>query len=298
MIETKLHEKQNFPALCDANCNREEPVQKPSGLFPWRSGYQPKRSFFPRTRFRIPCSVRLSGIPRTDTDKTDMVRLSVCPTDVPKIQLARSSNEGLQEEYFQHAPNSEESVGGTSDGLDVPVEHPHELHPCAHSCCQRNRHQLVWLLCGLTAVVLVVWWWRSCFCSGSRRRISWRRLGVLVWETWQSPASQPRSSTALTGGDNCWRGAPEFPLKLSRALAACPGSSAGEVGRSLFCLVVVCVLAPSFSSSHHEARRKKEKQKLNNKTGWLLHDVGRPITVGRPPNQRRCAIENFPHHQQ
>src|SRR5210317_1579650 len=94
--------KQNFPALRDANCNREELVRKPSGLFPWRSGYQPKRSFFPRTRFRIPCTVRLSGIPRTDTDKTDMVRLSVCPTDVPKIQLARSSNEGLQEEYFQH----------------------------------------------------------------------------------------------------------------------------------------------------------------------------------------------------
>src|SRR5210317_265455 len=76
-------EKQNFPALRDANCNREEPVRKPSGLFPWRSGHQPKRSFFPRTRFRIPCTVRLSGIPRTDTDKTDMVRLSVCPTDVP-----------------------------------------------------------------------------------------------------------------------------------------------------------------------------------------------------------------------
>src|SRR5210317_599845 len=158
----------------------------------------------------------------------------------------------------------------------------------------KDRHQHVWLLCGLAAVVLVVWWWRSCFCSGSRRRISWRRLGVLVWETWQSPISQPRSSTALTGGDNCWRGAPEFPLKLSRALAACPGSSAGEVGRSLFCLVVVCVLAPSFSSSHHEARRKKEKQKLNNKTGWLLHDVGRPITVGRPPNQRRCALDKLP----
>src|SRR6056300_1702163 len=139
----------------------------------------------------------------------------------------------------------------------------------------KRQASTVWLLCGLAAVVLVVWWWRSCFCSGSRRRISWRRLGVLVWETWQSPASQPRSSTALTGGDNCWRGAPEFPLKLSRALAACPGSSAGEVGRSLFCLVVVCVLAPSFSSSHHEARRKK-KQKLNNQTGWLSHDVRRP----------------------
>src|SRR5210317_53826 len=55
-----------------------------------------------------------------------------------EIQLARSSYEGLQEEYFQHAPNSEESLGGTSDGLDVPVEHPHELHPCAHSCCQRT----------------------------------------------------------------------------------------------------------------------------------------------------------------
>src|SRR6056300_1355779 len=111
MIKTTVHEKQNFPALRDANCNREEPVRKPSGLFPWRSGHQPKRSFFPRTRFRIPCSVRLSGIPRTDTDKTDMVRLSVCPTDVPKIQLARSSNEGLQEEYFQQCTQQQPHVG-------------------------------------------------------------------------------------------------------------------------------------------------------------------------------------------
>src|SRR6056300_898004 len=76
--------KQNFPALRDENCNREEPVQKPSRIFSWRSGHQPERSFFPRTRFRIPCSVRLTGILRTDTDKTDIVRLSVCPTDVPK----------------------------------------------------------------------------------------------------------------------------------------------------------------------------------------------------------------------
>src|SRR6056300_808045 len=75
--------KQNFPALRDENCNREEPVQKPSRIFSWRSGHQPERSFFPRTRFRIPCSVRLTGILRTDTDKTDIVRLSVCPTDVP-----------------------------------------------------------------------------------------------------------------------------------------------------------------------------------------------------------------------
>src|SRR5210317_672058 len=87
MIKTTVHEKQNFPALRDANCNREELVRKPSGLFPWRPGHQPKRSFFPRTRFRIPCSVRLSGTPRTDTDKTDMVRLSVCLTDMPKYNL-------------------------------------------------------------------------------------------------------------------------------------------------------------------------------------------------------------------
>src|SRR6056300_914309 len=80
----RVHEKQNFPALRDENCNREEPVQKPSRIFSWRSGHQPERSFFSRTRFRIPCSVRLTGILRTDTDKTDMVRLSVCPTDVPK----------------------------------------------------------------------------------------------------------------------------------------------------------------------------------------------------------------------
>src|SRR6056300_393069 len=85
MIKTRVHEKkQNFPALRDENCKREEPVQKPSRIFSWRSGHQPERSFFPRTRLRIPCSVRLTGILRTDTDKTDMVRLSVCPTDVPK----------------------------------------------------------------------------------------------------------------------------------------------------------------------------------------------------------------------
>src|SRR6056300_1113345 len=88
-----------------------------------------------------------------------------------ELQLARSSNEGLQEEYFQHAPNSEESVGGTSDGLDVPVEHPHELHPCAHSCCQRQA-STVWLLCawssgrGLGGLVVAL-----LFFCGSRRRI-------------------------------------------------------------------------------------------------------------------------------
>src|SRR5210317_2080802 len=38
---------------------------------------------------------------------------------------------------------------------------------------------------------------------------------------------------------------------------------------------------------------ERKKQKLNNKTGWLLHDVGRPKTVGRPPNQRRCALEKL-----
>src|SRR5210317_1631636 len=77
MIKTTVHEKQNFPALRDANCNREELVRKPTGIFPWRSGYQLKRSFFPRTRFRIPCTVRLSGIPRTDTDKRTW---SDCPS--------------------------------------------------------------------------------------------------------------------------------------------------------------------------------------------------------------------------
>src|SRR5210317_1660122 len=88
MIKNKSsRKKQNFPALRDENCNREEPVQKPSRIFSWRSGHQPERSFFPRTRFRIPCAVRLSGIPQTDTDKTDMVRLSVCPTDVPRYNL-------------------------------------------------------------------------------------------------------------------------------------------------------------------------------------------------------------------
>src|SRR5210317_1122584 len=101
MKNKSSRKKQNFPALRDENCNREEPVQKPSRIFSWRSGHQPERSFFPRTRFRIPCSVRLTGILRTDTDKTDMVRVSVCPTDVPKIHLSRSSNGGLQEEYFQ-----------------------------------------------------------------------------------------------------------------------------------------------------------------------------------------------------
>src|SRR6056300_1683664 len=110
MMKTKCsRKKQNFPALRDENCNREEPVQKPSRIFSWRSGHQPERSFFPRTRFRIPCSVRLTGILRTDTDKTDMVRLSVCPTDVPKIHLSRSSNGGLQEEYFQHKYRSSHS---------------------------------------------------------------------------------------------------------------------------------------------------------------------------------------------
>src|SRR6056300_953870 len=69
--------KQNFPALRDENCNREEPVQKPSRIFSWRSGHQPERSFFPRTRFRIPCSVRLTGILRTDTDKRTW---SDCPS--------------------------------------------------------------------------------------------------------------------------------------------------------------------------------------------------------------------------
>src|SRR5210317_1022344 len=149
--------KQNFPALRDENCNREEPVQKPSRIFSWRSGHQPERSFFPRTRFRIPCSVRLTGILRTDTDKTDMVRLS---DGRAEIHLSRSSNGGLQEEYFQHAPNSEESVGGTSDGLDVPVEHPHELHPCAHSCCQKtgiNCLVVAWSGgCGLGGLVLAL----------------------------------------------------------------------------------------------------------------------------------------------
>src|SRR5210317_1435837 len=126
------------------------------------------------------------------------------------------------------------------------------LERCIHMSCThvhthvaKRQASTVWLLRGLAAVVLVVWWWRSGFCSGSWRRISWRRLRLLVWETWQSPASQPGSSTALTGGDNCWRGAPEFPLKLSRAPAACPGSSAGEVGRS-HSLFGCCVCSRSF----------------------------------------------------
>src|SRR5210317_1177539 len=112
----------------------------------------------------------------------------------------------------------------------------------------KRQASTVWLLRGLAAVVLVVWCWRSCFCSGSRRRISWRRLGVLVWETRQSAAALPQRITALTGGDNCWRGAPEFPLKLSRAPAACPGSSALETPkRSLLeSLLVVAWAAPHF----------------------------------------------------
>src|SRR6056300_481172 len=119
--------KQNFPALRDENCNREEPVQKPSRIFSWRSGHQPERSFFPRTRFRIPCSVRLTGILRTDTDKTDIVRLSVCPTDVPKIHLSRSSNGGLQEEYFQHCWRS--ILGGDGNDARQPTD------------CQRMAHE-------------------------------------------------------------------------------------------------------------------------------------------------------------
>src|SRR6056300_316106 len=96
----RVHEKQNFPALRDENCNREEPVQKPSRIFPWRSGHQPKRSFFPRTRFRIPCSVRLVGILRTDTDKRTW---SDCPSvrRTCRTTTCKEFNEGLQEEYFQ-----------------------------------------------------------------------------------------------------------------------------------------------------------------------------------------------------
>src|SRR6056300_1540291 len=136
----------------------------------------------------------------------------------------------------------------------------------------KRQASTVWLLCGLAAVVLVVWWWRSCFCSGSRRRISWRRLGVLVWETRQSAAALPRSITALTGGDNCWRGAPEFPLKLSRAPPHVQVPAQAKSGAPFFCLVVVCALAPFFSSSHMrlEERKKNKNTTIKQDRFWMM----------------------------
>src|SRR5210317_677463 len=136
-----------------------------------------------------------------------------------------------------------------------------------HTHVAKRQASTVWLLCawssgrGLGGLVVAL-----LFFCGSRRRISWRRLELLVLKTWQSPASLPRSSTALTGGDRYWRGAPEFPLKLSRALTACPGSSVGEVGRSQFCLVVAwCPRSFFFVLASQGSKKEKTKAQQSNR---------------------------------
>ena len=160
--------------------------------FSWRSGsclharfLAPDDSGFPvKPTHRNPSI----GQPQTNNVRLHG-HLSVRPIGRTETTRTKSTNEWLSEEQFQHAPNSEERVGGTSKSLNVRQEHSHELHPCAHPCCQRTGTSNGGLVCGVRAVILEVLVLALLFFRRSWRRFSWRSSSAPCSENRQSATS-------------------------------------------------------------------------------------------------------------
>ena len=93
-------------------------------------------------------------------------------------------------------------------GLNVRLEHSHELHPCAHSCCQGQAHQLVdWCVA----------------CGPGSSRSSWEAGAPVFPQEWAAhllaqalqslfrkqavvASSVPLGDCRLTEVTSCWHG--------------------------------------------------------------------------------------------